>query len=160
MTLKSRERVLLALSRKEPDRVPFCELAVDRGLAQKLLNWDREADVGTASRNQNPYTIEESKAISAALGLDNIGYILRAPTYAHLHVGIDGRMFVGDGMIKSEADLDIIDLPNPYDDALYRDAQAFVAKKDDYAAFFVTRIGFFQTVLGMGIGCVCWVMSI
>jgi hypothetical protein len=82
--MKSRESVMLALSRKEPDRVPFCELAVDRGLAQKLLKWDAKADVGRASRADNPFSLEESKAISAALDLDNISYILRAPTYAHL----------------------------------------------------------------------------
>ena len=31
--------VLTALQRKEPDRVPYCELGVDRALAQRLMGW-------------------------------------------------------------------------------------------------------------------------
>jgi hypothetical protein len=149
--MNSRERVLTALNRQEPDRVPFCEVAVDRGLAQKLLSWEGEADIGTSSRSKNPYTLEESKAISSFLGLDNISYLLRAPTYAHTNTGLDGRSFVGDGMIKTEADLSMIDLPDPYDDDLYREAEEFVANRGDYAACLVTRIGFFQVTLSLGI---------
>ena len=149
--MNSRERVLAALNLRQPDRIPFCDVAVDRGLAQKLLNWETTADIGTSSRTENPYTLEESKAISSFLGLDNINYLLRAPTYAHKHAGKDGRAFVGDGMIKTEADLSMIDLPDPYDDELYREAEEFVANKGDFAACLVTRIGFFQVVLSLGI---------
>jgi uroporphyrinogen decarboxylase len=151
MTMTSRDRVMTALNRKEPDHVPFCDVAVDKGLAQKLLNWQGDADIGSSSRTENPYTVEESKAISACLGLDNISYLLRAPTYAHMHKGIDGRTFVGAGMIKTETDLSMIDLPDPYDDALYREAEEYIAGREDYAACFVTRIGFFQVVLSLGL---------
>ena len=54
-------------------------------------------------------------------------------------------------MIKTEADLSMIDLPDPYDDELYREAEEFVANKGDFAACLVTRIGFFQVVLSLGI---------
>ena len=37
--------------------------------------------------------------------------------------GIDGRTFVGHGMIKTEDDLSIINLPDPYDNALYQEAE-------------------------------------
>ena len=121
--MNSRERVIKALNREEPDQVPFCDVAVDKGLAQKLLEWEGDADIGSSSRTENPYTVEESKAISACLGLDNISYLLRAPTYVHMHTGIDGRTFVGHGMIKSEEDLSMINLPDPYDDALYQEAE-------------------------------------
>lgn len=151
MEMTSRERVLQAISLKEPDRVPFCDIAVDRGLAQKLLDWDDVADVGTSSRSENPYTVEESKAIAAHIGLDNISYILRAPTYAHMHKGIDGRTFVGDGKIRTEDDLSMIDLPDPHDDKLYAEAEEFIAEKGDYVTCFVTRIGFFQVVLSLGL---------
>ena len=149
--MNSRERVLAALNLQQPDRIPFCDLAVDRGLAQKLLNWEVTADIGSGSRTESPYTLEESKAISSFLGLDNINYLFRAPTYAHQHVVKDGRTFVGDGMIKTETDLSMVDLPDPYDDELYRKAEEFVANKGDFAACFVTRIGFFQVVLSLGI---------
>ncbi len=151
MAMNSRERVLTALNRQEPDQVPFCEVAVDRGLAQKLMNWEGSSDIGTSSRAKNPYTLEESKMISSFLDLDNISYLLRAPTYAHIHEGVDGRSFVGDGMIKTESDLSMIDLPDPYNDDLYREAEEFVANKGDYAACLVTRIGFFQVTLSLGI---------
>jgi uroporphyrinogen decarboxylase len=153
--MNSRERVIKALNCEEPDQVPFCDVAVDRGLAQKLLKWEGATDIGSSSRTENPYTVEESKAISACLGLDNINYLLRAPTYAHMLTGIDGRTFVGHGMIKTEDDLSMINLPDPYDDALYQEAEEYVANKGDYAVCFVTRIGFFQVVLSLGLEGFC-----
>ena len=59
MPMNSRDRVLKALKREEPDQVPFCDVAVDKGLAQKLLNWEGDTDIGSSSRTENPYTIEE-----------------------------------------------------------------------------------------------------
>ena len=149
--MNSRDRVIKALNREEPDQVPFCDVAIDRGLAQKLLNWSGDADIGSSSRSENPYTVKESKAISACLGLDNINYLFRAPTYAHMNTGIDGRTFVGHGMIETEDDLSMINLPDPYDNSLYQEAEEHIANKGDYAACFVTRIGFFQVVLSLGL---------
>ena len=149
MEMTSRERVLAALRREEPDRVPYCELAVDRALARQLMDWggptSQAADLET-----NTYGVQEAKAIAAALKIDNIGYILRAPVYAQKVPGIDGRLFYGEGLIHSEADMAMLDLPDPYDDALYAGAEEFVKQKDDYAAFLVTRIGIFPTMLSMG----------
>ena len=34
-----RERVLTALRCEQPDRVPYCELAIDRSMAQQLMGW-------------------------------------------------------------------------------------------------------------------------
>jgi len=150
MKMNSRERVLAALRREEPDRVPWCELAVDRALAQKLMGWEQVPSQSIASAVTNPYTIEESKAIASRLGLDNLSYILRAPTYAHMGEGIEGRGFPVEGMIKTEADLEMVKLPDPHQDELYADSERFVQNKEDYAAAFVTRIGMFQTILGLG----------
>ena len=44
-----------------------------------------------------------------------------------------------------------IELPDPYDDALYAGAAEFASQKGDRAACLVTRIGIFPTVLSMGI---------
>ncbi|HEX7513081.1 MAG TPA: hypothetical protein VF464_06885, partial [Candidatus Methylomirabilis sp.] len=104
MTMTSRERVLTALQRKEPDHVPYCELGVDRALAQRLMNWG-EPKTQAANLEGNAYTVEEAKALAAFLRLDNISYVLRAPVYAHKEAGRDGRLFYGDGLITSEADL-------------------------------------------------------
>jgi hypothetical protein len=77
MTMTSRERVLTALQRNEPDRVPYCELGVDRALAQRLMNWG-EPKTQAANLEGNAYTVEEAKALAAFLGLDNTSYVLRA----------------------------------------------------------------------------------
>jgi uroporphyrinogen decarboxylase len=83
--------------------------------------------------------------------MDNVVYVLRPPIYAETGEGLDGRRFVGDGRIKTEADLTLIDLPDPRDDGLYAEAAAFARQKGDRAAWFVTRAGFFPTLSSMGL---------
>ncbi len=151
MEMSQRERVMAALNREQPDRVPFCELAIDRGLAQKLMGWEEVPAETGATAITNPYTAEESKEIASFLGLDNLSYIMRAPTYAHMGKGTGGRSFPGEGMIKTEADLSMIELPDPYNDEFYAGAEEFVKKRGEYPVAFVTRIGMFQTILGFGI---------
>ncbi len=148
MTMTSRERVLAALRREQPDRVPYCELSIDRALAEKLLGWPRTSLA--VDKESNQYTVEEARALAERLHTDNLSYVLRAPVYAEKVPGIDGRLFYGEGMIRTEADIDRIVLPNPYDDALYAGAEAFLAGKGDYATCFVTRIGIFPATLSMG----------
>lgn len=147
--MNSRERVAAALQRDVPDRVPYCELGIDRTLAQTIMGWG-EPESQAANLEANVYSVEEAKAIAAHLQMDNIAYVLRAPVYAHKEPGAGGRLFYGKGMIGTEADLPLIQLPDPYDDALYAEAEAFAAQKGDFSAFLVTRIGIFPTMLGMG----------
>jgi uroporphyrinogen decarboxylase len=129
--------------------VPYCELGVDRSLAQRLMGWG--APTSQASNLEaNAYTAEEAKALAACLKLDNLSYVLRAPVYAHKEAGQDGRLFYGDGLIRTEADLALLQLPDPADDALYAGAAAFLEKTEDYSAWFVTRIGIFPTMLSLG----------
>jgi uroporphyrinogen-III decarboxylase len=54
-------------------------------------------------------------------------------------------------MIRTEADLSLLQLPDPTDDALYAEAEAFARQKGEYAACLVTRIGIFPTMLSLGI---------
>lgn len=152
--MKSRERVMTALRRQQPDRVPYCELGIDRALAHRIMGW-KELPSQAADLEANPYTVDEAKAIAATLGLDNIIYVLRAPVYAERLRGEDGRLFYGQGLITSEADLPVLQLPDPTDDQLYAEARTFTAQKEDYAAWFVTRIGISSTMLGMGIENFC-----
>ncbi len=149
MEMTSRERVLTALNRKEADRVPYCELGIDRALAQRLMGWGTPT-TQASNLEANVYTVDEAKVLAAFLHLDNICYVLRAPVYAKKEAGQDGRLFYGEGLIKSEADLPSLQLPDPYDDSLYAGAEAFVRQKGEYAAWFVTRIGIFPTMLSLG----------
>ena len=149
MPMTSRERVRTALERREPDRVPYCELGVDRSLAQRLMGWN-EPTTQASNLEANAYRIDEAKALAAFLGLDNLSYVLRAPVYANTEAGQDGRLFYGEGLITTPADLPRIHLPDPHDDALYAGAEAFLRDTGDYSAWFVTRIGIFPTMLSLG----------
>jgi uroporphyrinogen decarboxylase len=150
METTSRERVFTALQRKEPDRVPYCELGVDRALAQRLMGWGAPMSQAT-NLEANAYTLEEAKALATFLHMDNISYVLRAPVYARKQAGRDGRLFYGEGMIRTEADLALLQLPDPHDDALYAEAEHFAKNKGEYSAWFVTRIGIFPTMLSLGL---------
>jgi len=149
MAMTSRERVLAALHCQQPDRVPYCELAVDRALAQRMMGWGQPKSQA-ANLESYPYTLEESLALADLLKLDNLTYVLRAPVYAHKVPGLDGRLFYGDGMLHSRADMAMIDLPDPHQDSLYAEAEQFAKGKGDRALWFVTRAGIFPTWLSMG----------
>lgn len=149
MGMTSRERVRAALHRREPDRVPYCELGVDRSLAQRLMGWGVPT-TQASNLEANAYSVDEAKALAACLRLDNLSYVLRAPVYAHREAGRDGRLFYGDGEIKTAADLPRLELPDPHDERLYAGARAFLREKGDYSAWFVTRIGIFPTMLSLG----------
>ncbi|HUT35874.1 MAG TPA: uroporphyrinogen decarboxylase family protein [Planctomycetota bacterium] len=141
--MTSRERVLAALRCEEPDRVPYCELWIDPRIARRMVGWpDGVGDDG--------WTADEAKSLAARLGMDNILYVLRPPIYAQTGEGEGGRQFLGHGMIQTEADLRLIELPDPCDEALWAQARAFAQGKGDYAAFFVTRLGLFPTIMSMG----------
>jgi len=146
----SRERVHLALQCREPDRVPYCELAVDRALARKLMGWGKPSGQA-ANLEKNTYTVEEAKAIAEKLHMDNICYVLRAPVFANKEPGIDGRLFYGEGQLQTADDLTKMKLPDPADDSLYADAEEFLKGKGAYSTWFVTRMGIFATMLSMGL---------
>ena len=152
--MNSRERVLAALRRQEPDRVPYCEIGVDRVVVRQLLGGD-PIETPSLTVERRPYNAQEHKAIAAALRMDNICYEIWPPVYAHKVPGKDGRLYYADGLIHSDADLALVQLPDPYDDALYAGAREFVSQKGEYAACFVTRIGVFSTMLSMGLEHFC-----
>ncbi len=145
-----RERVRMALRRIETDRVPYCEVGIDRALAEQIMGWGSGQNEG-ANLEANTFTLDESKAVARQLGLDNISFSLRAPTYADRHPGQHGRMFFGDGQIKSEKDVERIVLPDPRNPELYRQAEEFAKNKGEYSAWFVTRIGIFPAMLSLGL---------
>lgn len=148
--MNSRERVMTALRCQEPDRVPYCELGIDRSLAQQLMGWGASAN-RVASMESNLYTLEEATALADELLLDNLVYVLRAPVYAERAAGEDGRLFYAEGQIRGWDDLARLELPDPHDDNLYTEAIQFAAGKGERSVWFVTRIGLFPAMLSMGI---------
>jgi uroporphyrinogen decarboxylase len=150
MKMNSRERVMAALRREIPDRVPYLEIGVDQSLAQELMGWPKSGSATGGSLKKSPFTVEEAKALSRKLGMDNIYFVLRAPDMSILGTGKDGRTFPVDGRIKSEADLQRIQLPDPTRDEFYADAETFLKGREDFACCLVTRAGLTQTYLSMG----------
>lgn len=148
--LSSRDRVDAALKRQEPDRVPYCEVYLSRAFAHPLMGWPGEPS-RHASFEANEFTVDEAKAVAERLGMDNITYVLRAPIYAKKVEGKGGTLFYGEGFIHTAADLPMVQLPDPYDDALYAEAESFVKNKGQYSAWFITRIGIAPAMLSMGI---------
>lgn len=140
---------MAALRREEPDRVPYCELGVDRALARQLLRWAEERTQRT-NLEANAYELPEALAVADRLGLDNLTYVLRAPVYVAKVEGIDGRLFYGQGLLRTREDLERMELPDPTDDALWAEAVAFARGKGDRSLWFVTRMGIFPTMLSMG----------
>jgi len=152
--MTSCERVLCALERREPDRVPYVELGVDRSLAERLLGWGGSS-TQRANLERNPYTPAEFAELAGYLGLDAVPYVLRAPVFARKVEGKDGRLFYAEGLIRSRRDLGLVELPDPEDDGLYADARLQAASKGELAACLVTRAGVFPAMLGMGMEAFC-----
>lgn len=147
--MSSRQRVLTALRCAQPDRVPYCEWAIDPSLAAQLMGWPSPA--GDIDLDARSFTVDEMIALADRLCLDNLTVGIRAPVFSEKIRGKDGRIFYGHGLIKSEADLDKIVLPDPRSDALYAKAEAVIKRKGERAAVLSTRLGIFPAMLSMGI---------
>ena len=150
MEWSPRERMMAALRREVPDRVPYIEIGIDQAMAQEIMGWPKGTTETGGSTRKNLYTVEEAKAISRKLGIDNIGFIMRAPDVAIFGAGKDGRTFPIDGRIKTEADLELLQLPDPTKDEFYADAELFLKGREDFACCLATRAGLTQTYLSMG----------
>ena len=134
--MTSRGRVLSALRLEEPDRVPFCELGIFKGHAQVILN--RKNSVS-------------EKEIARLFHKDNISYWALPKIYYKRGHAEDGRLFMGDGLIKSKSDLKIIDLPDPKNENFYDSAKKFIDEKEDLAANAIVNLGFDPVVFCMGL---------
>lgn len=139
--LTSRERVLTALRREEPDRVPWVESYMHQPLAEKILGYSL----------QIPKDVRLGPEIVNALHLDNLSYTVRAPEFAD-RFDKDGISFVGEGQIKRREDLKRVQLPHPGDRKLYEPLQEFILNhKKDYALLVSIRFGLASTYLSMGL---------
>ncbi len=131
-----RERVLAALNLEQPDKVPFIESKIDQGMQEKIM--------GTKD-----FTPPE---LAKKLNMDGFSFNgLLPPVFANIK-NIDGREHIMDGLITSPDKLELMDFPDPDDDALYEPAIDFIEKyKGDYAVFAIIRLGIAPTLWSMGI---------
>ena len=144
--MNSRERVMAALHLKEPDRVPFMDF-VDTVVKQKIM--------GTAE-------IDEAE-LAKKIGMDAIYFVDYATplfcagqspeTPDPKAFGLTGETeFIGEGLIRTEKDLDKIVLPDPHDERFYDPARQFMEKYHDkdlaiYAG--LRPFGMFNTIYSM-----------
>lgn len=139
--MTSRERVLAALKRQEPDRVPWVESYIHDELASAIVGRPVKAPPGARIAPE----------VFDLLPLDNITYNLRPPDYAKRSFSA-GQDFVGDGTIKTWEHLKNLKLPDPDDPKLYEPASDYLKKyKGNRAAIANCRLGVSNTYLSMGL---------
>jgi uroporphyrinogen decarboxylase len=144
--MNSRERVMAALNLKEPDRVPFMDF-VDTVVKQKIMGTEK---------------IDEAE-LAKKIGMDAIYFAdYTTPLFCTGHskeapdpkaFGMTGETeFIGEGLIRTEKDLDKIVLPDPHDESFYDPARQFMEKYHDkdlaiYAG--LRPFGMFNTIYSM-----------
>jgi uroporphyrinogen decarboxylase len=133
--MNSRERVLAALRREIPDRVPWIEGGVDLPMQRRLMGRD-------------DYLPEE---LAETLGLDNLIAEFLPPIFAEVEIHEDVP-FVGAPLLRSRSDLDAMIFPDPEDPALYRAAEDLVRRNDGrYAVAAKMRLGASPMLLSLGL---------
>jgi len=148
--MTSRERVLAALKLKQPDRVPWVENSVHNGLAEKLL---KRSDFEKAAVTQL-FAVPGSRIppeVLEVIALDNLTFSIAPPRFVKSRT-FQGMDFIADGLIKTEADLEKVVLPDPDSDEFYQPARDFVARYrgSNRALAVTTRMGISNTYLSMG----------
>ena len=160
--MTSCERVLAALRREIPDRVPWMEGIVDDRLAGKLcgeeieVNWDIAPD-GTPVAS-GAYLSEQQKKVCRALGKDNINYNAFAPVYAG-RTSLEGVVIVGEGLVHTRDDLGLMQFPDMDAPGFFDSAEEFVAHKEDYCAVACIRLGIGATIMTMGLEAFSYAMA-
>lgn len=153
-----RERVLIALRREIPDRVPWMEGIVGNGIASAVCGEPINVDWSVAPdgfpKQRGEALAEEQKKVNRVFGKDNVNFSAFAPIFAtKMEKATDGsNVLVGDGLIRSEEDFDrLFKLPPPDDSGFIANAREFIAHKEDYCAVACVRLGIGATLLSMGI---------
>ncbi len=158
--LPPRERVLCALARRQPDRVPFLDTVIAESVALELLgrsgvpaSGDEIAQTGEDVLVGDLFSSPHYAPVDLArnLGLDGFGMYLFV-RHEGIQQEIGGRNMVTGGGIASRADLDRIRLPDPNDPAIYEPYRRFIAenRESGYALYAFLNLGSDPAILGMG----------
>lgn len=149
--MTSRERVNTALRLKQADRIPWVESSVHNRLAEKLL---QRSDFERATVTQL-FAVPGSRIppeVLNVIALDNLTFSIAPPRFVKSR-HFEGMDMIEDGLIKTEADLEKVILPDPDADEFYQPAKDFVARfrQSNLALGITTRMGISNTYLSMGI---------
>jgi len=137
--MNSRERVLAALRREQPDRVPFVEGGIDPPMQRALMGRD-------------DFLPEE---LNERIGLDNL-LVDFLPPIIGIHEVHDGINFLAKPLLLTRADLNKLVFPDPEDPALYRAGEALVKRNHQrnggaYAVAAKMRMGASPMLMSMGL---------
>jgi hypothetical protein len=160
--MTSRERVLAALRREIPDRVPWIEGIVSDELATRLcgqkidVNWDIAPD-GTPVAS-GAYLAEQQKIVCRTLGKDNINYNAFAPVYAG-RTSMQGVVIVGEGLIHTREDLRKMRFPDMDAPGFLDSAREFIAHKENFCAIACIRLGIGAALMSMGLEAFSYAMA-
>ena len=160
--LSPRERVLTALRRGMPDRLPWIEGIVADSLATKLVgepirvNWDIAPDGTMVSSGAE--LAEMQKKVCRVLGKDNINWNAFAPIYAG-RTRTEGVVVVGEGLIHSRDDLKRMQFPDIDAPGFLDEARDFIARKEDFCAIACIRLGIGATLMSMGLQAFSYAMA-
>ncbi len=155
MPMTSRERVLTALARREPDRVPWVENNISNEVAQALLKRDDFVRTGYSQIPGRPGVLRIPPEVCQVLPVDSLSIDFSPPRYvvtkametelSHHDVAVEGR-------IKTWDDLKIIDFPDPDDEDLYRGVEAILERfGGDLCRVMSVRAGVSSTYLSLGL---------
>jgi len=155
--LSPRERVLTALRREVPDRVPWMEGIVGNGIASAVCGGPIHVDWSVAPdgfpKAPGAQLASEQKKVNRVFGKDNINFCAFAPIFAYkMEKAANSPVIVGDGMIRSKEDYHkVFKLPPVDTPSFIANAKEFVAHKGEYCAVAAVRLGIGATLLSMGI---------
>lgn len=164
--MTSRDRVLTALKRGIPDRVPWIEGITGNGIASAVCGMPINVDWSVAPdgfpKQRGGELAEEQKKVNRVFGKDNINFSAFAPIFAaKMEKATDGSpVIVGDGLIRSREDFQkVFKLPSPDDAGFIANAREFIVHKEDYCAIACVRLGIGATLLSMGIEAFSYAMA-
>ncbi|MCX6030862.1 MAG: hypothetical protein NT169_16400 [Chloroflexi bacterium] len=133
--MDSRERVLAALRREQPDRVPFVEGGIDLPMQRALMGRDQ-------------FLPEE---LNEVMGRDNLGVTLRPPIFGEYEERGEINYVARPG-IRSRADLEQVVFPDPDDPSLYAEGEQLIRRnRGKYAVAANMRLGASPVLLSLGL---------
>ena len=147
--MTSRERILCALKGEVPDRVPYCEVGVSDHVI-RALSGESNGEVTGGIDKMSGHDYASELKISSLLNRDMVCYHADPPIPAERRVGGDGIPYFLDGRVRTLAEVDLIELPDPEGDDVWEGARAFIDESSDHATCLVTRIGISAAYLATG----------
>jgi len=168
--MKPRERILTALKRMTPDKVPWIENDIEEGLQEKIMGTthftpgelcEKLGMDGFGYHFPTGGKTSAGQAFQAAVGFKESYYYPQKVTFdfvppwiAEMGVTEDGRTFIKKGLLTSPDSLKLFDeyLPDPDHPARYERVANWLAEyKKDYAVFARVRLGSASLLESMGI---------